>query len=118
MMVRVSPYGPHYDHRTPLAGYLGNGDGLGEDEGLVPTDAPQQSLFPSPGAVFGTVAGVSLAVPLVVILGHRMFVRGSNWSKAAQAGLMAAGVLYVLGALGTAGVAAGVTSAVNTISET
>ena len=55
MQVRVSPYGRHYAHRTPLAGYLGNGDGLGEALAAAPP-----SGLPSPGAVFGTVAGISL----------------------------------------------------------
>ena len=117
MMFRVSPYGPHYSHRTPLAGYLGSGDGIGDDGYNGPPVAAPPSL-PSPGAVFAGVAGVSLALPVAVMLGHRLLVRGSTWGRSAQAGLMAAGVLYLLGALGTAGVAAGVTSAVNTIAET
>ena len=105
MQVRVSRYGRHYSHRAGLMGY-----GMGADEEVQPMASA--SIIPSPGAVFGTIAGVSLAVPIAVALGHRMLVRGSTWKRAAGAGLMAAGVLYIFGALGTAGVAAGVASAV------
>ena len=99
MMIRVSNYGRHYSHRAPLAGM---------EDAAPPSALP----LPTPGMVFGAVAGVGLAIPLVVAVGHRLFVRGSTAGKAAKVGLMAAGVLYLIGTLGTAGIAAGATGVV------